>query len=381
MDIPDQTEYTSPGDMHLLNTNDTTAFEDVNPEPKQTLYWYRGENLIVLRSFVVYLGPLMIIFGMVGNVLIIAVLSKTSKLKQRSTSVYPITMAVVNILAINLRLLDHMLAMHGLNLQSISYAMCKILTSLVYGITQLHLWLFMNLAVERVIALYHRTRGLFENDNHTICLFLVSTSIVVVTINVAYMPVFMPFESNNNTTLEGYCDAGHRYYNANNGWFWVRYAAQWAIPSIVFLTCIILVALRIAYSYHRKKHSEVINYVSKLKMCGVTISTLILEFLMLLSTIPQVILQPLMLVCIQKNKDTELCDAYAQAILYIDFFMNFNYLVNVVVFATWMKPFRQALQQMYHRGAHSKDMNTNGETPRNHEAKRTEVRLKVTRHK
>jgi hypothetical protein len=314
--------------------------------------YYRGEDLPVFRAIIIYVGPFLVLLGTIGNCGTLIVMGKTIRLKSRSTSVYPLTVAALSLLAVHLRLLDHMLTMHGLDLRSLNYPSCKVVASVLYAITALHLWVCVNLAVERVIALYHRSRGLFENDNHTICVFLVGTSLVVISFNVTYMPTY---EQHLNGSWM--CDAGENYYSPSNAWFWAQYAVQWALPSLLMFSCVILVSGRLVYSYYKKKHAEVITYVSKLKMCGVTLSMLIIHGLLLISTISQVVALPMMVACVQRRGSVELCPNHHEALLCSEFFMNFNYVINVVVMLVCVKPFRQTVLDMCSSKA-SKEDNT-----------------------
>ncbi|ELU10574.1 hypothetical protein CAPTEDRAFT_194042 [Capitella teleta] len=327
-------------------TSPSSSTESPNTTMEHSpLRYFRGEDLPVLWALVVYVGPFLMMLGTIGNAATIVVLSRALRLKNRTTSVYPVTIASLCILAVNLRLLDHMLSMHGLDIRSLNYSTCKVVTSVIYGVTEFHLWVNVNLAIERVLALYSRSRGIFENDSHTICLFLVTTGLAVVSINVTYLPTY----EQNVESGEWACDAGTTYYAHADGWFWVQYCMLWLLPSVLLLLCGILVAARLAYSYNRKKHSEVITYVSKLKLCGVTLSMLIAGGLILLSTLAQVILQPLMYFCVLNRGTVDQCMVYRNTILYVDFFMNFNYVINVVILVICVAPFRQTAMDLCYK--------------------------------
>lgn len=108
----------------------------------------------IMRSMALYLGPMMMVFGTIGNVLAGVVIVKSPKLWGCTTSIYILTLAIVDTATLNFGLTDFILRMKGVEYFSVSDFSCKMVTYCLYLFPMTEGWVLVQISLERFTAVY-----------------------------------------------------------------------------------------------------------------------------------------------------------------------------------------------------------------------------------
>lgn len=122
--------------------NHTAAQSSSSDESKQLAY-----------TIGIYMGPVIFFIGLIGNVLILAVMS-TKRMRGTSTSDYLIIMAVADLLTITIGIIpDWLEAMGIFVLQAWNPAMCKIYKFVNYAVGDTATWIRVLFTLDRFMAI------------------------------------------------------------------------------------------------------------------------------------------------------------------------------------------------------------------------------------
>ena len=251
----------------------------------------KGENIIVYYILVVC-SPILIVFGTIGNAIVITVLSRR-RMRQATSSFFLILLAVVDLMVLNLGLMrDFIRALTDLDIRKFSQVGCKVHIFLVYFCRHFSAWILVAVAVERFISVWFpfNAKAICTHRNGTIALSIIA--VVLTTINSHFFWTFSDdsvFCPTLNETVHYYCvhkeEFEHFFLKV---WPWLEASLNTYGPFTMMLLCNTLIIGRIVHAHLERKRQQVTvaNIASVARMTTMTAMLLAATFTFLILTTP-----------------------------------------------------------------------------------------------
>lgn len=301
------------------------------------------------------MSPVLMIFGTLGNILTIIVLSRR-KSRGSSTAMYLCGLAVSDIIALNTGLLRQWLSyLISVDIRSLSKIMCKLHVFLVYLGTQCSSWFLVAVTCERFIGVWlpHRVKhGCTKKTS------LVIIGIIVGFISILNFHWFYGFtllaETYDNKTYVYECKAWFEEYNIFlwKTWPWIDLCIFCITPFVILLFGNISIILKVFWSRRNTRRQVAPNCVFRGKKNSDRTSQLSV-MLLLLNVVFFVNVTPISIFLAGESfwlKTIKTEHNEAEFYLWwaiVNMFMYFNNAVNFVLYFLSGSRFRGAVKALF----------------------------------
>ncbi|CAH1786278.1 unnamed protein product, partial [Owenia fusiformis] len=177
----------------IPESDDNLTSNDTGQRPETNTSNYKTYKTIgtteTQRKIWNYWSPLIIVFGTFGNALSLCVLGR-KKMRSRTTSVYLIALACVDMGALWMGLVPHWLNYINTDIQPYGTSSgCKILTFLLYVCVHLSAWILVTVTIERIIAVFIplKAKSLCEIKVSFISLLVLILGIICLNLNILWI--------------------------------------------------------------------------------------------------------------------------------------------------------------------------------------------------
>ncbi|XP_060572360.1 neuropeptide Y receptor type 1-like [Ruditapes philippinarum] len=222
----------------MLNTMDLEDYQD-----------YR-----VAQNIKVIYPPILIIFGLTGNIASLIILAQV-KHRKTSTGVMLIFLTFTDsLILVFVVFVKWLQSVFEVDIRSSSSVTCKVHVYLTYVLLQLSPWILVILTAERICSvLYlHKVRRIFTRRNVLILLLLCVVCLSCLNSHLLYGFTLDYHEVFNKTSCQAMKHHEHFMFKI---WPWIDFAFAFAIPFCVLLSGNIIVLRKIKNSRHFRKSS------------------------------------------------------------------------------------------------------------------------------
>ena len=205
----------------------------------------------IAEGFWTYMSPCILVIGLVGNILVFVVLSKSS-MRQTTTSLYLRFLAVVDILVLYTGLLRHwVIEITDYDVRTFSSAACTMHVWATYTTTYISAWLLVAVTMERsgVVWFPHRARSLFTKRLTLIVILAIITFMTILNCHYFYGLGDYLLTVDNQTVVVP-CDNSIDSYHdfERNVWPWVDFCIYSVIPSSIMIICNVSIVYKVVSS-------------------------------------------------------------------------------------------------------------------------------------
>lgn len=201
-----------------------------------------------------YVSPILLIFGCLGNVLALVVLT-SSKMRQSRCSLSLSVLSVVDIMVLCTGLLRQwIMELTDVDIRTLSEAGCKIHLFLTYYCSQLSSWTLLLVSLERAVSVCSplKSRTLCRRRNLIIWGCVIAISLGCVNAPVLWIATLVDYSDveigPRNSSLEYVdCALKEEYTNYNNDvLYWLDFVLLCLIPFIVIFTCSTVIIVKVS---------------------------------------------------------------------------------------------------------------------------------------
>ncbi|CAH1794123.1 unnamed protein product [Owenia fusiformis] len=230
----------------------------------------------------IYVPPILIILGTLGNTCSILVLSR-KRMRTNTTSLFLIALAIVDTLVLWTGLLRYWIrSLISVDVRNISSAGCKVHMFLVYTLTHLSSWFLVMVAIERLIAVYfpHKVKLLCTRMT-----FLMSMLTVILTIFALNMHFFWAVDLVEIKPEHSECsEINMAHFEFNQGpWSWIDAMVASLVPFVIMLVSNCLIICKVVLWRIKKTNA------SHPKVTSMTAILVLCNFVFIVCTLPIVI--------------------------------------------------------------------------------------------
>ena len=177
MDLLTMSPLTTSGDDNTTTyTVKSTASIYINP-----LDLSHSAKLAETSKYIGVILPIMLILGTIGNILSIVVLWKRKALNKNTTTIYLLTLAVIDELVLLTGVLKFWCQIaFNFDIRNYHTFGCKFYEFLIYALFMFEAWVLVNLTLERLVAVYipHKSKILFTKSKAVIGLVITMIPII-----------------------------------------------------------------------------------------------------------------------------------------------------------------------------------------------------------
>ena len=231
-----------------------------------------------------YVSPVIIVVGTVGNVLSIIVFCQKG-LRVKSTSAFLIGLAVVDTLVLFTGLLRWWISeLLSIDIRIFSLVGCKTHIFLTYAAIHCSAWILVAVTIERFISVFLPMKSRQICTRHRAIVSMVAIIVFLTALNAHF---FWSYTLNTSAQNVTYCEFDIRYEGfAYMTWPWIDAFVASYIPFAVMLVCnVAIISKLINATLMRKSSMNVGRNVSN-KMGTLTAMLLTLNLIFLLTTSP-----------------------------------------------------------------------------------------------
>ena len=361
----DPSEITYPYDITLTNTTDSndtlkiwklffSKWHQLNLTQKlhnsgQT--WYQILDKITFGnleytktafSVRLYCSPILLVLGTIGNILSLAVMLRKN-IRESTTSLYLSVLAIADTAVLYTGLLmNYVIKLSGYYIFDSSRFACKFGRFTIYGLQQFDSWVLVNVALERVCAVFlpHKVKDIFTKKFATVSLII--QGLVIIAINNHF---FYTYDLVYHAGEFQFCDIqlpAHASF-IDYIWPWIDFCLISLIPFTIIISSNVAIVCRLLRSRYKRRHLHV---NSQVKMTSMTAVLITVSLMFLVTTAPLRIFTITLNMNQHKTANVyqkatlSLVSAILNMILYI------NYSVNFLLYCVSGTRFREELKAM-----------------------------------
>ena len=234
-----------------------------------------------------YGSPILLAVGTIGNILSFDVMLR-KKIRQSTTSFYLSVLAVADTAVLYTALLRwYIIKMNDYDIRLSSRFACKFHIFSVYAIQQFDSWVIVNVALERVCAVFlpHKIKGIFTKKFATVCLII--QALVIIGINSHF---FYTRDLVVNTGRDGKLHSAclpqlpaHRSF-MRNIWPWIDFCLLSLIPFTIIISSNVAIVCRLLWSRYTRRRN--LHVSSSIKMTSMTAILITVSIMFLVTTAP-----------------------------------------------------------------------------------------------
>ena len=317
--------------------------------------WYRCSRLLL-----VYVPPILLVVGIVGNILSFVVLVRRS-MRHVSTYNYLAALSVADTLVLLIGLLRLWIGqMSGFDLKDSSNVACKLINVVNYTVSDYSVWLLVAVTVERYIVTAHALQANHMCTTSRARRVMLALLAAIFLIN-AHM--FYTVEARQNKTI--ICGSRKNFEVLINGVLpWLDAALYSIVPSIVMIALNVAIIRQVLRSIrHRRQMAAVSRSSTTLALRGngatssalggvdsgwrITVMLLIISFVFVATTLPMMI--TMIVFAMAPASKLEHMGVYRFARAVGELMMYFNHSVNFYLYLLTGNKFRQQLAALFRR--------------------------------
>ena len=296
------------------------------------------EHAKITVSIWLYGSPILIAVGTIGNILSFAVMLR-KKIRQSTTSLYLSVLAIADTAVLYTGFLNvFIVKISGYHIFHSSQFACKFGHFIVFGLQQFDSWVLVNVALERVCAVFvpHKVKEIFTKKFATVSLII--QALVITGVNSHYFYTLDLVYHGMDGKLHSACTPlpTHKSF-MKNIWPWIDLCLLSLIPFTIIISSNVAIGCRLLCSRYKRQR---LNANSQVKMTSMTAILLTVSIVFLVTTAPfhSWLIQEWDL---HQQATLELVSAILNMIYYI------NYSVNFFLYCVSGPHFRKELKVMF----------------------------------
>ncbi len=211
---------------------------------------YRIHKLLLL-----YIPPILLILGTVGNVLSFLILMRQS-MRRYSTYIYLAILSITDTLVLYIGLLRLWVGeLTGYDLRDQADWICKLINVVGYTVSDYSVWLIIAVTVERFVAVCYPLKAPSMSNHRKACLVICSLLCVLFLINIHFFwtAQIKSYKHKGETILQ--CEGGPHYKMlVEDIWPWVDAFLYSFLPFVVILVLNTLIIRQVIHA--RRSRSE-----------------------------------------------------------------------------------------------------------------------------
>ncbi|CAH1786280.1 unnamed protein product [Owenia fusiformis] len=287
--------------------------------------------------------PIVLVFGTIGNVLSIVVFG-SKKMRSKTMSLYLISLAVVDILALWFGLftkwVPHIETTPPITVRALNGFSCKLITFMVYTNGHVTSWILVFVTYERFISVFFplKAKALFKIKSTLIIIAMLFTVFISLNLHIFWMVDVIE----NNITNERDCrytEDHKEYWTKRRGFIDLILGSF--IPFILMLIASIAIISKLA--------TRKIGAMNNKNIAAMTITLLLCNFFFMLTTAPIVLFLVLNNSWYPQQGEIGHPDYYAYQIHYTicDMIFYINHSANFVLYCISGPIFRKQIKSMF----------------------------------